>query len=65
MRLFVSGSMYDVNHIEKGTGVPLRAYDVAKPDSPRRSTTLLSILISPDVAKSQFCFGLIRLFLIR
>lgn len=34
-RLFVSGSTYDENHIEKGSGVPVRAYDLAQPDAPR------------------------------
>lgn len=33
-RLFVSGSTFDENHIEKGSGVPVRAYDLAQPDSP-------------------------------
>src|SRR5207244_5648521 len=34
-RLFVSGSIFDENGIEKGSGIPLRAYDVAQADAPR------------------------------
>lgn len=34
-RLFIAGSIFDANGIEKGSGVPLRAYDVAQAEAPR------------------------------